>query len=104
MLPRGTLPGAACFIGQSVPPEVDLRLSTGAFNFVRDNRRRVTCLIASIRAVAVSNDTGKRSILVPTKFERDNRVMPSGIARTAHSSDELLPRFAEHIFPLMFRF
>lgn len=101
MPPRGGMPGAECFIGQS---EVDLRLSAGAFNFVRDNRRRITRLIASIRTVAVSNDTGKRSILGPTKSKRDNRVMSSGIVRTARSSDELLPRFAEHSFPLMLRF
>jgi hypothetical protein len=31
-------------------------------------------------------------------------VMPSGMVRTVRSSDELLPRFAEHIFPLMLRF
>ena len=101
MLPRGPMPGAACFIGQ---PDVDLRLSAVAFNFVRDNRRRITRLIALIRAVAVSNDTGKRSMLGTIKSKRDNRVVPSGIARTARSSDELLPRFVEHIFPLMLRF
>src|SRR6266852_9119458 len=98
MLPRGAMPGTACFIEQS---EVDSRLSIGVFNFVRDNRRLRTRLIASIRAVAMSNDTGKRSILGPTKSERDNRMMPSGTARTARSGDELLPRFAEHIFPLI---
>ena len=101
MLPRGAMPGAACFIGQL---EVDSGLSTRAFSVLRDDRRRIIRLIASIRAVAVSNDTGKRSILGPTKYKRDNWVMPNGTARTARSSDELFPRFAEHIFPLMLGF
>ncbi len=61
-------PGAACLIGQS---DVDFGLSAGAFNMAKDNRRRMTCLIDSMRAVAVSNDTGKHSILGPTKSKRD---------------------------------
>ena len=61
----GDTPGTACLKGQSY---VELRLSAGAFDFVRDNRRRITRLMASMRAVAVSNDTGKHSILGPTNL------------------------------------
>ena len=59
VLPCRATPGTGCFIGQS-------QVEAGAFDFVNDNRRQIACLTASMKAVAVSNDTGKHSILGPT--------------------------------------
>jgi hypothetical protein len=58
VLPCRATPGAGCFVGQS-------QVEAGAFNFVYDNLRQITRSIASMRAVAVSSGTGKRSIVGP---------------------------------------
>ena len=71
VLPCGATPGTGCFVGQS-------QVEAGTFNFVDDNRRQITRLIASMRAVAVSNDTGKRSIVGPTDLNGTIRCCQLG--------------------------